>query len=274
MVGKRTSPPKGKKAKKPTGPEKAPRKKPALDKRELFIRQYLIHKNASRAYLEAGFEGGIYTRQNAHRLLTSDYVQGRLAEEQARALDELDVKVDQVFTRLKHIAFGDIAQITQYKVGACRYCHGVGHAYQWRDIAEYQAELELAIAESDRSGKPVKYPHSQDGGFGYSRNLPPHPECPQCDGDGIPRIVFKDTRLMTEAERALFAGVEQTQHGIKYRFEDRMAAIERLAEHLQFYKKRDDHNANALARAIAEIQSRGAMGRMPINQGKPGGGSE
>ena len=41
---------------KPASPAKAPRKKPALDKRDDFIRLYLIHKNASQAYREAGYQ--------------------------------------------------------------------------------------------------------------------------------------------------------------------------------------------------------------------------
>lgn len=31
------------------------------------------------------------------------------------------------------------------------------------------------------------------GGYGYDLNLAPHPDCPECDGHGIPRVVFKDT---------------------------------------------------------------------------------
>lgn len=270
MAGKRTSA-KGKT--KPRGPAKASRRKPAQDKREIFIRQYLIHKNASRAYREAGYQDGTGTAQSAHRLLTTAYVQRRLAEEQQQLLEMLDVKVETVFKRLKDVAFGDIAAITEYIVGSCRYCHGVGHQYQWRDEAEHDEAIEEAIRESDRSGKLVKYPPSLDGGTGYSRNVPPHPDCPQCDGDGISRIRFKDTRLMTDAERALFSGVEQTQHGMKYRFEDRMAALERLAENLQFYKERDETNANAVARLIAELQDRGQVGRMPLRKDEPDAGA-
>ena len=260
MAGKR-SPASGKA--KPT-PTKAPRQKPAQDRRDKFIRQYLIHSNASRAYREAGYEDGPSVHQNASRLLCSDYVQSRLASAKAEALAKLDVKVAEVLSMQRDIAFTDRAEITSYEVGACRYCHGVDHAYQWRTPAEYQVALEDAIRESNRSGKPIIYPHSQDGGFGYSLNLPPHPDCPMCDGDGIPRIRFKDTRLMTEAERRVFAGVEQTQHGIKYRFEDRAKAIESLAQHLQFYAERDAANANAFAAAVAEVIARGS--KMPLRK--------
>jgi len=268
MVGKRSSP-KGKKAS--AGPAKAPRKQPALDRREEFIRLYLIHKNKARAYREAGFDTSPHTdRQNAHHLFTSHYVQERLAEEREKTLATLDVKVEDVLDRFKAIAFGDAAAITEYVVGACRYCHGVDHHYQWRHQDELTEATEEAIRESDRSGKPARFPDPH-GGIGYRASAPPHPECPNCDGDGIARVRFKDTRLMTPDERKLFAGVKQTQHGIEFKLNDQVAALKELAEHVQFYKARDDHNANALARAIAEIQDRGAMGRMPLRKDQPEG---
>ena len=83
------------------GPAKAPRKKPALDKRDEFIRLYLIHKNASRAYREAGYQATTGLHQCAHALLRSPYVQERLADERETQLARLDVKVDQIFDRFK-----------------------------------------------------------------------------------------------------------------------------------------------------------------------------
>ena len=37
----------------------------------------------------------------------------------------------------------------------------------------------------------------------------------------------------------MFAGLEQIQTGLRYRFEDRAKALESLAQHLQFYQVRD-----------------------------------
>lgn len=254
------------KAKAKVATAKVPRQKPAQDRRDIFIRQYLIHKNASRAYRESGYEDGPSVHQNASRLLTSDYVQRRLADAKAETLAKLDVKAEDVLRRLVNIAFADAAEITAYEVGACRYCHGVDHHYHWRTQRELDDETSAAIKESDRSGKPVKWP-DPIGGTGYTTKSPPHPDCPECDGAGIPRLRFKDTRLLTPAERALFAGVEQTQNGLRYRFNDQMAAIKHIAEHVQFFKARDEANANAFARAIAEISTRGS--KMPLRKDEP-----
>ena len=38
---------------------------------------------------------------------------------------------------------------------------------------------------------------TNERGFGYSRNLAPNPDCPECDGRGVSEVVFKDTRLLT-----------------------------------------------------------------------------
>lgn len=257
--------PKGKRKAKAKPMVKPPRKQPAIDKREAFIRAYLIHKNVTRAYREAGFEGGTAIRQNAHHLFTSHYVQERLKEERARAISEADIKVDEVFNRLKAIAFADPSDITGYEIGACRYCNGVDHAYHWRTPREYEAALEDAIRESDRTGKPAALP-TNEGGYGYSTHLAPNPDCPECDGYGIPRIVFKDTRLLTEAERALFAGLEQTQTGLRYRFNDQSKALESLAQHLQFYRERDEANAKSIANWLDAMAAQGRIQGMPLRK--------
>lgn len=265
MAGKRTSP-KGKKASR--GTAKAPRKQPALDRREEFIRLYLIHKNASQAYREAGYKDGPGTRQSASALLSSPYVQERLADEREKTLAKLDVNVEAVLDRFKAIAFGDAAAITEYVVGACRYCHGIEHRYQWRTPREFSDAVEDFMNKTE-AYQTTHSPPDNEGGYGYRFTLLPHPDCPECDGRGVAQVRFKDTRLMTPDERKLFAGVKQTQHGIEFKLNDQVAALKELAEHVQFYKARDDHNANALARAIAEIQDRGQMGRMPIRKDTP-----
>lgn len=234
-------------------------------RRETFIRHFMIHGNASRAYREAGYHDGPGTRQSAHRLLTSAYVQDRLAEEAQEQLSRLDVTVEAVLQRYKDIAFSDISQLSRLEIGACRYCWGKEHRFQWRTEREWEAALAEA-AGKEQHGRNAPILHC-DGGFGYRADLPPHPDCPECDGHGIPRVILKDTRCLTEAERAVFAGVEVTRYGARFRFSDRSAALNRLAQHLQFFAKRDAANANAFADAVAEIIARGS--KMPLRKSDP-----
>jgi hypothetical protein len=51
--------------------------------------------------------------------------------------------------------------------------------------------------------------------------------------------VFKDTRLLSGAERAVFAGVVETRHGTHYRFHNQLEALKELAKRLGFYAAAD-----------------------------------
>lgn len=239
-----------------------PKKIIADPRHEAFVRQFLIHGNASRAYREVGYKDGPGTRQSAHRLLTSADIQARILEERQKLLAALDVKVENVVRRFRDIAFADIADIVGLHIGACRFCYGKGHAYQWRTQRELKESLKEACQKCglDRSKDTQVYPQ---GGYGYEWSRPPHPHCPECDGYGIPRVVFKDTRLLTDAERTVFAGLQETRYGVNYRFHDQLAALSELARRLGFYDPKKD-DKNAVTRAIEELQSIGQIQRMPL----------
>ena len=235
------------------------------DRRDAFVRHYLVHQNASHAYREAGYKDGPGTRQSAHRLLTSAYIQGRLEEERQRLLEALDVTVDDVVRRFRDIAFADIANIVGLNIGACRFCYGKGHAYQWRTVGEYRASLKQAQKDpASRSSKEAD--GRPEGGYGYDANLPPSPDCPECDGEGVPRIDFKDTRLFTDCERAVFAGAVVSRYGVNYRFHDQVAALHELAKRIGFYDPPRNRETSTVANLIHELQSRGKMQAMPLRR--------
>jgi phage terminase small subunit len=235
------------------------------DRREAFIRHYLIHQNASRAYREAGYQDGPGTRQSAHRLLTSAYIQARVSEERQKILAALNAKVEDVVRRFRDIAFSDIANIVAYHIGACRFCHGADHEYQWKSLKEYQASrgdtFEYDGQKEMRVGKLAP-----DGGIGYRAHLAPHPDCPMCGGEGVGRIKFKDTRLLKDAERSVLASIEETRNGISFRFHDQIKALKELAKRIGFYEAKVNRNTNAVARLISELQSRGQIERLPLRR--------
>ena len=228
-------------------------------RREAFIRHYLIHSNAARAYREAGYQDGPGTRQSAHRLLTSAYVQTRISDERQKLLAVLEVTVEDIARRLRDIAFSDIAEIVGCHIGACRYCYGRSHAYQWRTPAEY-------TADSSKTDVILACGADPEGGYGYDAQKPPHPDCPMCDGDGIATIKLKDTRFLTNSERAVFAGVDMTGSGVRYRFHNRVAALKALAIRVGFYSPAVERETNAVARMIRELQISGQMQRMPLRR--------
>lgn len=214
--------------------KKQPRK-PAEDKREIFIRQYRIHRNATQAYREAGYQATTSASQGAYETLRLPYVQARIAELDAADLAALDVKGTDVTRRLVNIAFADIANMTTLHAGACRYCWGVEHRYQWRTPREFSEAVEqhMLKGEAYQANHPAP---DNEGGYGYRATMDPNPDCPECDGQGITQVRFKNTRDMTAAERAVFAGVEQTQHGIKYRLNSQPDALVTIAKTLKMFK--------------------------------------
>jgi phage terminase small subunit len=80
------------------------------------------------------------------------------------------------------------------------------------------------------------------GGEGFNPKRDPNPSCPECWGDGDQRVVFKDTRDLSPAARLLFAGVEQTQNGLKVRTHSQPDALVNIGKHLGMFAKKVEHS--------------------------------
>ena len=114
------------------------------------------------------------------------------------------------------------AEIIAWAVHACRYCHGDGHGYQWRE-----GEFFEACDQAERNGEPLP---DIAGGFGYDTRKAPHEDCPRCDGRGVGRSDIADTRELSPAARAAFEGIKQTRDGIEVRMADKNKAAEQFAK--------------------------------------------
>lgn len=80
------------------------------------------------------------------------------------------------------------------------------------------------------------------GGYGFDRLLRPHPKCPYCRGEGHPELHIADTRDLSPKAMQLFAGIEQTQAGIKIKFRDQDKALENIAKHLGMFVDKVEHS--------------------------------
>lgn len=116
----------------------------------------------------------------------------------------------------------DPAEITAWAVHACRYCHGDGHRYQWREGEFFEA---CDAAERDGAMLP-----DIAGGFGYSTRREPLRECPRCDGRGVSRTDIADTRGLSPSARAAFEGIKETKNGIEIKMADKDKAAEQFAK--------------------------------------------
>jgi len=169
-----------------------------------FVVEYLIDQNATAAALRAGYSDASYGRQ----LLTIPHVAQAIAQQQKASLMRTLASADEVLAQMWQLATFDANELSQYRRGSCRYCHGFGHNYQWRDMVEFEEHRLTAI---EKKGKePVDV-----GGYGYDHNREPNPTCPRCNGDGIGQPYFADTRKLPPVSRLAYSGIKLGKNGVE-----------------------------------------------------------
>jgi hypothetical protein len=209
---------------------------------------------------------------------------GRRAGKAAR-LERLTVTADDV---LRDVVLGlraDANELVEHVLDSCRYCHGEGHKYQFTP-AEFERELD-AYLQADRLQKGgakdpmgLKFIEKHGCNIGYDPRRPPHEDCPECFGRGVPQVLAKDTRFLSDEGRRQYAGAKVTKHGIEIQARDRDKALDLAAKHTGVSKETlhiDDVRQipdDELARRTAQAEHRllppalpGAGGLAP----RPGG---
>lgn len=160
-----------------------------------------------------------------------------------KQLENLAIDTDYVLAKYKEIVEADPQELIEIRRDNCRYCHGDHHRYQYT-MAEWEklmSEWQASVEDAQASGRrPLDVPDYQ-GGVGYDRRREPHPDCPECRGEGVKEVIPKDTRELSKAGRALYAGVKITRQGIEIKMQDKMKAIEALARHLGMFTDNVNH---------------------------------
>lgn len=119
------------------------------------------------------------------------------------------------------VLHGDASDLITHRRLNCRHCHGINHAYRWRDEVEFWEALGQAseaqtawerTAAAQRHGKRPELP-TDEGGYGFKRLAPPMPDCPKCEGEGIPDVRVADIRTLSGSSRRLYAGVKVKKDG-------------------------------------------------------------
>ncbi|HBN5788436.1 TPA: terminase small subunit [Enterobacter hormaechei] len=169
-----------------------------------FVAEYLIDQNATASAARAGYSDASYGRQ----LLTIPHVAEAIAQQQKASIARTLGSADEVLSQMWQLATFDANQLSQYRRGACRYCWGFGHQYQWRDMVEFE-EKRLEATERDKR-EPVDV-----GGYGYDHNREPNPDCPRCNGDGIGQPYFADTRKLPPDAALAYSGVKLGKNGVE-----------------------------------------------------------
>lgn len=170
-----------------------------------------------------------------HRLLKNPkiapIIEARLAELGEALGDETEVTIARALQSLVDIVQADPDELTGVRTGACRYCYGIDHFYQWRTEREYSEAVRLAESRD----QPLP---DMSGGFGYNQTLPPDPNCPECDGVGREYYAPRDTSKLSAGAKALFAGVKPTRNGPEILLRDKDRAQEAINKIIGAYVER------------------------------------
>lgn len=131
----------------------------------------------------------------------------------------------------------DLIRLEKYN---CRHCHGVDHAWQWRDANELARSMDnytASIGKKPKKGEaPLRMP-DPTGGFGFKVKGQPHEDCPACLGEGHARITPMDTTKLSPQARKLFKGIKEKGDGsIEILMHDQMEARDMIIKMLGAYK--------------------------------------
>lgn len=204
------------------------------DMQACFVTEYLIDLNRTAAYKRAGGKcEGNSAYASASRMFRNVKVNRAITDALSARERRAEITQDAVLKMWWDIATADPAELTEYRRLCCRHCWGFGFNYQWRDSIEFEDAVSDAMRKSQR-------PPNDRGGYGYDSTLDPNPDCPRCNGVGIGRPHFHDTRDLRGASRRLFAGIKEGKFGTEVITRNQDEALKMVAQHLGMVKSRTE----------------------------------
>ncbi|TNF65166.1 hypothetical protein FBF48_10560 [Streptococcus salivarius] len=201
---------------------------------EKFCATYLACGDEVKAYVEAFHDQPKFSQKQAKgmaaRMLKRPDVCERLALMSREALRMQRLDARRVLERLAQIAFADLTEVVKVRRVNCRYCWGKNHRRQSTQ-GEYDDLCADALVEAQRK-KEATYnlPELPPGGLGFDATRPPHPDCPECNGEGHAESFIQDFDKLSDDVKPLIAGVEQTKYGLKVTLHNQMTALETLTK--------------------------------------------
>lgn len=207
-------------------------------KEEAFVRAVVQGDGYSVAYSRA------YNTENfkpqtlwsrAHELAKRPDVAAaiRLGQDQASQAAVFDAAA--VLRDWVMIATADPSELSRTRKVCCRHCHGVGGAYQWRDLNEW-------LKASQRAAEQATEALGTEGGFGFKGNREPNPDCEACDGEGRTETWVADIHKVSASARKLYAGLKQTKDGIQILTRDQDGALKLIAQHFGLLTQKVQHS--------------------------------
>ena len=206
--------------------EKTEKTKGLTPRRQRFVERYCVHGNGTKAAIEAG-----YSEKSAERisfeLLNFPQIRAAIAAKQQVISEKSEIEAIEVLKRMFDIATADPNELIAHRIGACRFCYGEHHAFQWIDTNEFADAIALAA----KSGQMPTH----EGGYGFDPRRAPHKDCPKCFGIGVARIEVADTKALKGKAALLYAGVKATKYGVEILMHDQLKSLEMVARHLGMF---------------------------------------
>lgn len=238
-------------------------------KQQRFVGEYLVDLNATQAAIRAG-----YSARTAGKIGSENLSKPEIAAAVSAAQDErakrTGITADRVLQELALIAFGDARRLVEHRRTACRHCYGKGFLRQ-RTKAELDRDRQAhermvrrhkarVAADDDYEGDPPG-PFDEEGGVGWDPRKDPHPDCPECLGEGRGRTIIRDTRRLDDAARALYLGVKETKDGFEVKTASKEHALELLGKHLKLFTDKLEVSGDGIAERLARARERLKGGR-------------
>lgn len=234
---------------------------------KLFVVEYTKDMNATQAAIRAGYAHKAAQEQSS-RMLSNAMVKQAVDAVMNDRIEQSIFDGDMVISRWVEISQANPNSLTQYRRVNCRYCWGEGHRYQFTPAEMEDAKQVLADSNTKRVLDELPELDWDDkGGLGFVGNRDPHPECPECWGEGVGRPFFTDTRKLGRESLPLYAGVKQTKDGLEILMHNQTDALDKLARHFGLYKdKLADAVEKSYTREALEERFVGAMQRAQERQ--------
>lgn len=204
-----------------------------LDARQArFVDLWLVSYNGAQAYRDAGYKAkndnvaAVGASKLLRKVKHHPYTLARQAELFQRTADIQN----EILSVVRAAAFADPRELVEYVRRCCRYCYGKSFKYQFKpsEMERRQDEYDEKLGEAEAQGKTLP-PFDELGGLGFDSTKPPHPNCPECSGEGFGHALFKDTSNLTPAALALFEGVKEGKDGTEIKVASQRGYRELLA---------------------------------------------
>lgn len=201
---------------------------------------------------EAALRAGYPTRAHGARLMAKSKIHNAVMARIRGRMGRVQLEHDYVLKRWLLLESADPRELTEHWRVPCRYCWGVDHQYQFTSIELREAQQTHRLRHAEVVNPPL---FDELGGDGYTINREPmrgpdyalmHPgvaansdhTCPAhpCHGNGVPHLIFHDTRRLSPAAALLYKGVRMTNGGgYEFLIRDQDDARIQVAKHLGYF---------------------------------------